>query len=98
MRLLTTKEAEQLYGIPADTFAQWCREEKILGASQTSGRWQFTQDAVEQFFNDNPALRPSPLIADNPTWANFGVTATILGFAMDAYDYGLHDEETPFRR
>ncbi len=85
MRILTTTDAEQLYRIPANTFAQWCQEGKILGATKINNRWQFSQDAVEQFFNDNPALRPSPPIADNPTWARFGVIATLLGFAMDAY-------------
>ena len=42
MTTLTTIDAETIYHIPTDTFAQWCREGK-LPATKIGGGWQMAR-------------------------------------------------------
>ena len=83
MQNLSTKEAEIIYHIPADTFAQWCREGK-LPATKVGGEWQMAIADIDAFLTANPALRPAHAQGENRAWVIFGAIATVLGFVVDA--------------
>ena len=84
MRTLTTEEAETIYHVPAATFAQWCHEGKLAGASKVGGEWQLAIPDIDAFLSANPALRPAPTQSENRAWVIFGAIATVLGFVVDA--------------
>lgn len=58
MRFLTTAEAEQIYGIPAETFAEWCRDGKLVSVRRKGRKWILPEESIENYLNSNPALRP----------------------------------------
>ncbi len=84
MTTLTTKDAETIYHIPAETFAQWCREGK-LPATKVSGEWRMAITDVEVFLTSNPALRLAAAQQDNRAGTIFSVIATVLGFIVDTF-------------
>jgi tetratricopeptide (TPR) repeat protein len=93
-KLLTTAEAEALYGVPAGDFVTWCREGKIPGARKRGGKWLMPQKGVDAFFAHNPNLRPSILrrlwtIIERYAWPIFVIIATILGFINDTFEIPL---------
>ena len=87
---LTTADAEEIYHIPAQTFAAWCRDGKIK-AQKESGEWRMTQEALDAFFASNPNPNPSTprrlwAVIERFIWPIFVVVATVLGFVNDTFN------------
>ena len=83
MATLTTQDAEIIYHIPGETFAQWCRESR-LPATKVGGEWQIAIPDIDAFLTANPALRPVTAQSENRAWVTFGAIAAVLGFVVDA--------------
>jgi len=86
MRWLTTTDAEQEYGIRAETIAKWCRDGRIdsVRKDEASGRWLITDVALARFLDAHPRLRRRRAKRESRSWKAFAAVAAVLKFAIDA--------------